>query len=200
MAKQPTHPPVPAPTPTPSDQGGANLESVGGVPTSPASPTGSGATQEAKSSPPDNGGNGGSGGPAPEGPSPKGDRELPAVQPDSTRPSAFTSGDGILQAIADRWDKAREIGKVGAFLQLQRDLMNAAPFIVPHIIPYKDLISIVTDLEKEIKGSNAQVGKSNEELLSDFLNGGGDIIIKELDKGVTMVERDESAPDVALPG
>lgn len=50
--------------------------------------------------------------------------------------------------------------------------MAATPFICPHIIPYKDAISIISEVEKEIKGSNAQVGKSNEELMADFLTGG----------------------------
>jgi len=50
--------------------------------------------------------------------------------------------------------------------------MNASPHIVPILIPYKDLLSVVAEIEKEIKGSNAQAGRSNEELLTDFLSGG----------------------------
>jgi len=73
--------------------------------------------------------------------------------------------------------------------------MNASPFICPTLIPYKDLIQIVADIEKEIKGSSSnQTGKSNEELLSDFLNGTGTIQVKSLDTPVMIGERDGEPP------
>ena len=93
----------------------------------------------------------------------------PAIPPTGT---LFATADNILKKIADRFNLAREEGKVQAWRQLQRDLMDASPFIVPIFIPYKDLIQIVADIEKEIKGSTSQAGKSNEELLADFLAGG----------------------------
>lgn len=94
----------------------------------------------------------------------------PAIsEPSQSNP--FTSGNDVLKTIAQRFNLARIDGKVGAWRQFQRDLMDASPFIVPVIIPYKDLISIVSDIEKEIKGSNAIAGKSNEELLASFLKG-----------------------------
>jgi hypothetical protein len=107
----------------------------------------------------------------------QGDNGLP-VSPTSLPPSTipagtlFATADNILKKIADRFNLAREEGKVQAWRQLQRDLMDASPFIVPIFIPYKDLIQIVADIEKEIKGSTSQAGKSNEELLADFLAGG----------------------------
>ena len=116
----------------------------------------------------------------------------------------FLTGDHILKAIMDKFVELREQQKVGAWKQLQSDLMRAAPFIVPHIIPLKDVIQIAADIEKEIKGSTAQVGRSNEELLSDFLNG-GDTIQLRLDKPVTIDIRDGEPPatsiasDVASP-
>lgn len=88
---------------------------------------------------------------------------------------AFSPTDNILQVVGKRWNEARNLNKAGAFRQLQRDLMAASPFICPGLIPYKDLITIVTDLEKEIKGSSSQAGKSNEELIADFLSGGSEI-------------------------
>lgn len=96
-------------------------------------------------------------------------RLLPPDADDTKNP--FTSGNDVLKTIAQRFNLARVDGKVGAWRQFQRDLMDASPFIVPVIIPYKDLISIVSDIEKEIKGSNAIAGKSNEELLASFLKG-----------------------------
>ena len=140
----------------------------------------------------------------------KGDRELsipstslPAIQPpegsirqaiapEKPDNNPFLTGDHILKAIMDKFVELRENQKVGAWKQLQSDLMRAAPFIVPHIIPLKDVIQIAADIEKEIKGSTAQVGRSNEELLSDFLNG-GDAIKIGLDRGSIVGERDEES-------
>lgn len=100
----------------------------------------------------------------------------------------FTATDNILKIIGDRWNEARDLNKAGAFRQLQRDLMSASSIICPGLIPYKDLIQIVTDLEKEIKGSSSQVGKSNEELLADFLSGGSDIPIPNNPEPATLPE------------
>jgi len=137
-------------------------------------------------------GDGGSGSRAKEATGSKGDREL--SKPPATLPAnPFTASSNILQDIAARFNYARETQKVGAWKQLQTDLMNASPFICPVLIPLKDLINIAQDIEKEIKGANTQVGKSNEELLADFLNGGGDIQVR-LDSHTTVEERDEEQP------
>lgn len=143
----------------------------------------------------DNRGDGGSRSGAKEATSLKGDRELsiPPAPPAILPANPFTASSNILQDIAARFNYARETQKVGAWKQLQTDLMNASPFICPVLIPLKDLINIAQDIEKEIKGANTQVGKSNEELLSDFLNGGGDIQIRldKGDKGSRVEERDK---------
>lgn len=96
--------------------------------------------------------------------------EIPAGQG-----AVFSTADNILKKIADRFNEAREIGKVQAWRQFQRDLMEASPYIVPIFIPYKDLVQLCADIEKEIKGSTSHVGKSNEELLADFLSGGASL-------------------------
>lgn len=138
------------------------------------------------------GGDGGSGSGAKEAGGLTGDREL--SKPPATLPAnPFTASSNILQDIAARFNYARETQKVGAWKQLQTDLMNASPFICPVLIPLKDLINIAQDIEKEIKGANTQVGKSNEVLLSEFLNGEGDIKVK-LDNSVRIEERDEETP------
>jgi L-cysteine desulfidase len=59
---------------------------------------------------------------------------------------------------------------------LQTDLMNAMPYLVPVIIPLKDLLNLVADIEKEIKGSTVQAGKSNEELLREYLSGSQELL------------------------
>lgn len=105
----------------------------------------------------------------------------------------FATNQPILEIIANRFNEARDLNKAGAWKQLQRDLMAASPFIVPQIIPYKDLIAIVSDIEKEIKGTTAQAGRSNEELLAAFLSGDQreeGIPISE-EQVVTMLERDD---------
>jgi hypothetical protein len=124
------------------------------------------------------------------------DRAIP--QPPTSRPTVnpFTASSNILETIAQRFNSARELQKAGAWKQLQTDLMNASPFICPALIPYKDLIQIVADIEKEIKGSSSsQAGKSNEELLADFLSGKDDLGVKlppptqgGVDNGGTMTE------------
>lgn len=69
--------------------------------------------------------------------------------------------------------------------------MHASPFICPAVIPYKDLISIVSEIEKEIKGGTSQAGKSNEEIMADFLSGGGSLVVAEMDIGPDL-SRDKS--------
>jgi hypothetical protein len=130
---------------------------------------------------PDNRGDGGSGVKEEGGASSQGDNRLsePSAPLSPTIPatgaSIFTSSDNVLKKIADRFNEAREIGKVQAWRQFQRDLMDASPYIVPLLIPYKDLVQLCADIEKEIKGSTSQAGKSNEELLADFLSGGASL-------------------------
>ena len=108
----------------------------------------------------------------------QGDNRLPeppaSVQPPVAEAGAsiFASSDNILKTIAQRFKAAREIGKVGAWRQLQSDLMDAMPYVVPIFIPLKDIIQLCADIEKEIKGSTSQAGRSNEEILADFLGGG----------------------------
>ena|SRR2546423_4006355 len=133
---------------------------------------------EEQSSHPNNRSDGRRRGRTPKAGGPARDRELPVapapIPPTTENP--FTASSNILETIAARFNAARELQKAGAWKQLQTDLMNASPFICPALIPYKDLIQIVADIEKEIKGtSSSQTGKSNEQLLADFLSGGPDL-------------------------
>lgn len=78
--------------------------------------------------------------------------------------------------------------------------MNASPFLVPILLPYKDLISIVAEIEKEIKGSTAQAGKSNEELLADFLSGNSSLgadISSPVPEGIDTTAKIVSGDSVA---
>lgn len=126
---------------------------------------------------------------------PQGARVLPASGSNAPATSLFTSSDNILKTIADRFIAARDLQKAAAWRQLQRDLMEATPYICPAIIPYKDAIQLVADIEKELKGTSQQTGRSNEEILASFLSGGDEIPvppipapIETLDTPVKMVE------------
>src|SRR5438046_855603 len=158
---------------------------------------------EGEGSHPNNREHGGSGSGAPEAGSNEGARELPAPTTTASYPSnPFTASSNILETIAQRFNYARETNRAGAWRQFQQDLMNASPFICPALIPYKDLISVVAEIEKEIKGSSAnQAGKSNEELLADFLSGGAflptippPIPPEALDNPVTIANGDGGSP------
>lgn len=190
--KQPT--PIPIQTVRQaSNPGATSRESMEGISGNPDlerdAPSTAAAFREIEGNPPDRRDDGGRGTKPPEKGSPSLDRGLPASAPIVTSsPIAIPSDGNILQAIASRFNEAREISKNSAWRQLQTDLMNASPHICPHLIPYKDLLSAVADIEKEIKGSNVQVGKSNEELLSEFLNGEGVITLNEED----APDRDDS--------
>ena len=189
----------------------ADSQGVDGISRNPNNLGKPASSKEEQSSHPNLRGASGSGARAQKAEGPKGDRKLQqptasakteggvhqAVVAPANNP--FLTGDHILKAIMDKFVELREQQKVGAWKQLQSDLMRAAPFIVPHIIPLKDVIQIAADIEKEIKGSTAQVGRSNEELLADFLNGGDSIPI---DKGKisSIVEgRDGESPTTILP-
>lgn len=159
-----------------------NLDGLSGDPNlrGGSSPTPASKPEQGPS--PDNRGDGGSGAKEERGTSSQGDNRL--SEPPASLPPAISEGEGarvfstadnILKKIADRFNEAREIGKVQAWRQFQRDLMEASPYIVPIFIPYKDLVQLCADIEKEIKGSTSQVGKSNEELLADFLSGGASL-------------------------
>jgi hypothetical protein len=126
----------------------------------------------------------------------KADRELPKPEPNDHK-NPFKQSDNILQTIADHFVEARKLQKAEAWRQLQVDLMHASPFICPGVIPYKDLISIVSEIEKEIKGGTSQAGKSNEEIMADFLSGQGSLVVAQADLAPDLA-RDKSLDTSAI--
>lgn len=128
----------------------------------------------------------------------EGARSEPAPSPAQTpNNNPFRQSDNILQTIADHFVEARKLQKAEAWRQLQVDLMHASPFICPAVIPYKDLISIVSEIEKEIKGGTSQAGKSNEEIIAGFLSGQGSLVVVEMDIGPDL-SRDKSLDSHAI--
>lgn len=177
---------------TPIDSRGPNLQALDGVSgdsNAGGGAPGTGPRQEGQGESSHSDGRGGSGGRAgtESGASLEGDHGVrqPGARPKRENPflALKADGAGILQTISERFNEARNESKAPAWKQFQQDLMDAAPFIL-HVIPYKDIIQIASDIEKEIKGSTLQVGKSNEELLADFLTGGSSlpVVLKPVDE------------------
>lgn len=81
----------------------------------------------------------------------------------------------ILQEIGRRFTKARMLSKPESWRQLQADLMHNSHLLCPAIMGYKDLLTSVREIEDFMKGSVGQVGRSNEELLAEFLRGEGQL-------------------------
>ena len=156
---------------------GQSLDGISGDPNPSGGSGGSGATPAPEGHPPDHRRHGGRGGGEGEASGNEGNRGVSESAASSDSP--FSQSSNILKTIADRFNAIRETNRAGAWRQFQKDLMDASPFICPTTIPYKDLISVVADIEKEIKGSSSVIGKSNEELLAEFLNGGGSIPVRE---------------------
>jgi hypothetical protein len=44
------------------------------------------------------------------------------------------------------------------------------------VLPYKDLIGALKDIEEFCKGSVGSVGRSNEEIIAEFLRGDGSLL------------------------
>lgn len=49
--------------------------------------------------------------------------------------------------------------------------MNNIHILCPTTLPLKDLLTAVREIEDFIKGSSGQAGRSNEEIMRDFLQG-----------------------------
>ena len=184
------------------NKGGDDSQSVDGISRDPNSSGTSQPTvrEKGKSSPPRGRGPSPSG----SGKEKEGDNEVnrgvPTSLPNpSSSSNPFKQSDNILQAIADRFVEARKLQKAEAWRQMQVDLMYASPFICPAIIPYKDLIGIVSEIEKEIKGGTSQQGKSNEEIMADFLSGGGSLVITQMDIAPDL-ERDKINDIIEIDG
>lgn len=109
------------------------------------------------------------------------------------------AGPSVLQVISERFVAATELNRVEAWRQLQKDIMLAAPVICPAIIPYKDLLGAVADIEGKVKGSTGMAGKSNEEIMADFLSGSGSLVITQMDIGPDL-ERDKISDIIEIDG
>jgi hypothetical protein len=89
--------------------------------------------------------------------------------------SAKQPDGGILQNIGSRFVEARKLNKPEAWRQFQADIMANLDSLVPGILPFKDAVAAAREIEEFIKGSSGQVGRSNEEIIAEFIRGDGDI-------------------------
>jgi len=176
-------PDSPSPASTSPDPGGAVSEGMGGradASSLPDSEPGEQAGGEEQGS--DTGRTAPSGDRVPkEGTAnPEGDREL--WEPTAPVPAGANSiisaikeagpNANILQILGERFVSARKEQKAEAWRQLQSDLMLSASYICPLYVPFKDLLTAAREIEEFIKGSTGHAGKSNEELMANFLTGG----------------------------
>ena len=157
--------------------------------------------------------------PAPEGSGPENDIRVPvpatlpgegprgelyavlkSIAQDSNSPNVF-------QVIGQRFVDARKLQKAEAWRQLQEDLMLAAPFLCPGLMSFKDLLGAAREIEDFVKGATGKAGRSNEELMQEFLNGGGPLAVnlplpppEGIDTDAILIEGDEGGtPTEAHP-
>lgn len=88
------------------------------------------------------------------------------------------------------------LNKGEAWRQLQADLMQNAHILCPFVLPYDRLLTSVREIEDFMKGTSGQVGRSNEELMAEFLRGDG-----KLAEGIaaTQAPENELAEDGMVP-
>jgi hypothetical protein len=98
----------------------------------------------------------------------------------------------ILRNIGQRFVEARKLNKPEAWRQLQADIMTNLSSLCPFVLPLKDGLTACREIEDFCKGSTGQTGKSNEELLREFLQGKG-----ELAQTQPLVELAEESDTIA---
>lgn len=71
--------------------------------------------------------------------------------------------------VGERFTAKRKNDKVGAYKQLQEDLMNNAHLLVPFVVSLKEVLGTTIDIEDFLKGSESNTGRSPVEEIKDFL-------------------------------
>ena len=87
-------------------------------------------------------------------------------------PEALEQAESLLTDIGKRFTELRKGGKAPAWLKLQEDLMTNIGVLVPIVIPLKDFLAACREIEEFVKGATSQPGRSNSEILRDFLGNG----------------------------
>lgn len=91
------------------------------------------------------------------------DRE-PAIEPLAPAEILTRMGNEFNRLLA-------ESSRPQAYKYMQKSLMENVGILVPVLMPMKDFIAAVTELEEYLKGSMASSDKSPLDLLSDWLQG-----------------------------
>lgn len=79
-----------------------------------------------------------------------------------------------LHSIGERFNELRKQSMGAAYRYLQEALMTNVDVLVPTVIPLKDFLAAVTELEDFLKGSVSQAGQSPIEYLQRWLNAPAD--------------------------
>src|SRR5579863_274043 len=76
----------------------------------------------------------------------------------------------ILHAIGNEFTRLlKKNSRAQAYQYLQKSLMENMDRLVPHIIPLKDFIATITDLEEYLKGSLGNTTKPPLDALAEWL-------------------------------
>jgi hypothetical protein len=103
----------------------------------------------------------------------------------------------LLTNIGKRFIELRKGGKAPAWLKLQEDLMGNIGTLVPIVIPLKDFLAACREIEEFVKGAISQPGKSNSEILREFL-GKGEIALEGSRIKLVEIPLDNSPNEVVL--
>ena len=68
---------------------------------------------------------------------------------------------------------------MGAYKQLQEDLMNNAHLLVPFVVSLKEVLGTTIDIEDFLKGSESNTGRSPVEEIKAFLTSGATVTAKD---------------------
>jgi len=74
-----------------------------------------------------------------------------------------------LHSIGQRFNELRRESMAAAYRYLQEALMSNVDVLVPTVIPLKDFLATVAELETFLKGSVSQTGQSPIEYLQQWL-------------------------------
>lgn len=85
----------------------------------------------------------------------------------------------MLKEIGERFTAKRKSDRVGAYKQLQEDLMNNAHLLVPFVVSLKEVLGTTIDIEDFLKGSESNSGRSPVEEIKAFLTSGATVTAKD---------------------
>jgi hypothetical protein len=84
---------------------------------------------------------------------------------------AVQKAQSVFAAIGERFNQNRKKSKASAYEQYQRDLMeNMDTLVLGDVISLKDITATITDLESFMRDNTSDQGKSQAQLLAEWLS------------------------------